>query len=79
MSNAQTTTDLPRDAALSRDALSRDALYRDTPASGASAPRGASVTEDLRVSPLLPGWVLLLIAAGFALGAWLTEGRRKRA
>ena len=41
-------------------------------------PRGASVTEDLRVSPLLPGWVLLLIAAGFALGAWLTEGRRKR-
>ncbi len=42
-------------------------------------PRGASVTEDLRVSPLLPGWVLLLIAAGFALGAWLTEGRRKRA
>lgn len=42
-------------------------------------PRGASVTEDLRVSPLLPGWVLLLMAAGFALGAWLTEGRRKRA
>lgn len=43
------------------------------------SPRGASVTEDLRVSPLLPGWVLLLVAAGFALGAWLTEGRRKRA
>ncbi len=42
-------------------------------------PRGASVTEDLRVSPLMPGWVLLLVAAGFALGAWLAEGRRRRA
>jgi len=42
-------------------------------------PRGASVTEDLRVSPLMPGWVLLLVAAGFALGAWLAEGRRRSA
>ncbi|NTT85617.1 hypothetical protein [Tabrizicola fusiformis] len=42
-------------------------------------PRGASVTEDLQVSPLMPGWVLLLVAAGFALGAWLAEGRRRSA
>ena len=41
-------------------------------------PRKAYVTEDLRVSPLVPGWLLLMIAAGFAIGAWLTEGRRRR-
>jgi hypothetical protein len=28
------------------------------------------------VSPLLPAWVWLLLAAGLALGAWLIEGRR---
>jgi hypothetical protein len=42
-------------------------------------PRKAYVTEDLRVSPLVPGWLLLLAAAGFAIGAWLAEGRRRRA
>lgn len=39
-------------------------------------PRGAYVTEDLRVSPLVPAWLLLLLAAGFAVAAWLVEGRR---
>ena len=40
-------------------------------------PRGAYVTEDLTVSPLLPGWLLLLLAAGLAVAAWLAEGRRR--
>ena len=40
-------------------------------------PRGAFVTEDLRVSPLVPAWLLLVLAAGLAVGAWLAEGRRK--
>jgi hypothetical protein len=39
-------------------------------------PRGAYLTQDIRVSPLLPAWVWLLLAAGLALGAWLIEGRR---
>jgi hypothetical protein len=39
-------------------------------------PRGAYVTEDLRVTPLVPGWLLLVLAAGLALAAWLAEGRR---
>ena len=38
-------------------------------------PREAYVTTDLRVAALLPGWAWLLLAAGFALGAWLREGR----
>ncbi len=42
-------------------------------------PRGAYVTEDLRVSPLLPGWLLLVLASGLMLAAWLVEGRRRRA
>ena len=40
-------------------------------------PRGAHVTEDLRISPLVPGWLLLLLAAGLAVAAWLAEGRRR--
>jgi hypothetical protein len=39
-------------------------------------PRGAYVTQDLRVGALLPGWLWLLLAAGLALAAWLLEGRR---
>ena len=39
-------------------------------------PRHAYVTRDLRISPLLPAWAFLLLAALFALGAWLREGRR---
>lgn len=40
-------------------------------------PRGAYVTEDLRVSPLVPGWLLLALAAGLAVAAWLAEGRAR--
>ena len=40
-------------------------------------PRGAYVTEDLRISPLVPGWLLLLLVAGLAVAAWLAEGRRR--
>lgn len=39
-------------------------------------PRGAYVTQDLTIAPLLPGWVWLLLAAGLAIAAWLLEGRR---
>jgi hypothetical protein len=38
-------------------------------------PRNAYVTTDLTTAALLPGWAWLLLAAGFALGAWLREGR----
>ena len=38
-------------------------------------PRGAFVTQDLRVAALVPGWLLLLVAAGLAVAAWLVEGR----
>ena len=41
-------------------------------------PRGAFVTQDLRVAALVPGWLLLLVAAGLAVVAWLVEGRRIR-
>jgi hypothetical protein len=39
-------------------------------------PRAAYMTVDLRIDPLLPAWLLLLIAAGLTVGAWLREGRR---
>ena len=39
-------------------------------------PRGAYVTQDIRVAALLPGWMYLVLAAGLALAAWLLEGRR---
>lgn len=44
-------------------------------------PREASLTQDIRIRPLLDPWVFLLLAAGLALAAWLREGRtpaRKR-
>ncbi|WP_372839185.1 hypothetical protein [Phaeovulum sp.] len=41
-------------------------------------PRGASATLDIRLSPLLPGWLWLLIAATLSLAAWLIEGRGRR-
>ena len=41
-------------------------------------PRGAYVTEDLRVTELLPAWLLLLLAAGLAVAAWLVEGRKAK-
>lgn len=39
-------------------------------------PRDAYVTTDVRVDPMLPAWVLLLLAALLAVGAWAIEGRR---
>lgn len=39
-------------------------------------PREAYVTQDVRVTPFLPAWVMLLLASGLALAAWLREGRR---
>ena len=39
-------------------------------------PRGAALTEDLRVAPLMPAWAWLVLAALFAVAAWVLEGRR---
>jgi hypothetical protein len=39
-------------------------------------PREAHLTADVRVSPLLPAWLFLLIASALTVGAWLREGRR---
>lgn len=50
------------------------------PASGRGwigiTPRESYLTADIRVSPLLPAWAMLLLASFFAIGAWLWEGRR---
>ena len=50
------------------------------PASGRGwiglTPRGAYETRDVRQSAVLPGWLVLLLSAGFLIGAWLREGRR---
>jgi hypothetical protein len=42
-------------------------------------PRGASETEDIRLTALLPDWLALLAAAGLMVAAWLIEGRRRKA
>ncbi len=42
-------------------------------------PRAAYRTIDLRLAPLLPDWLLLLLAAGFWLLAWGLEGCRTQA
>ncbi|MHC9235374.1 glutamine amidotransferase [Pseudooceanicola sp. 502str34] len=39
-------------------------------------PRNAYETQDVRLIPLLPAWLVLLLAAGLILAAWLREGRR---
>lgn len=39
-------------------------------------PREAYLTADVRISPLLPAWAMLLLASLLAIGAWLWEGRR---
>ncbi len=39
-------------------------------------PRGGYLTADVRVNPLLPAWLFLLIAATLTVGAWILEGRR---
>ncbi len=40
-------------------------------------PRGAYLTQDIRVAALMPGWLYMVLAAGFAVAAWLIEGRRR--
>ncbi len=39
-------------------------------------PREAYLTANIRISPLLPAWAMLLLASLLAVGAWLWEGRR---
>ena len=39
-------------------------------------PRGAFETRGVSQTGLLPGWLVLLLAAGLMLAAWLREGRR---
>ena len=39
-------------------------------------PREAFETRDLRQTPLLPAWLVLLLALALIVGAWLREGRR---
>jgi hypothetical protein len=41
-------------------------------------PRDAFVVEALRITPLAPAWLMLLLAAGLAVLGWLVEGRRLR-
>lgn len=40
-------------------------------------PRSAYVTESVRVQPVLPPLVFLLLAAALVVGAWLLEGRKR--
>ncbi len=40
-------------------------------------PRGAYVTQGIRIAPLLPPWAWLALAAMLSLAAWLWEGRRR--
>lgn len=39
-------------------------------------PRQAYETSDVTQIPLLPAWLVLLLASGFILSGWLREGRR---
>ena len=39
------------------------------------ARREAYAVEDVRLTPLAPGWAMLLLSAGLMLGAWRVEGR----
>jgi hypothetical protein len=39
-------------------------------------PRGAYETLDVRQTPILPGWLVLLLSAMLITAAWLREGRR---
>ncbi|MEM8755511.1 MAG: hypothetical protein AAGF90_21300, partial [Pseudomonadota bacterium] len=42
-------------------------------------PREAYRTSDVTVTPFLPPWAYLILAAALVIGAWLIEGRRRRA
>ena len=50
------------------------------PASGRGwiglTPRHAFEVREVRLTPLLPSWLVLLIAGLFIIGAWLREGQR---
>ncbi|MEH6831616.1 MAG: hypothetical protein V7661_12325 [Sulfitobacter sp.] len=39
-------------------------------------PRAAYQTRDVRQTPILPGWLVLLLSVGLITAAWLREGRR---
>ena len=39
-------------------------------------PRAAYETRDVRQTPILPGWLVLLLSAGLITAAWLREGQR---
>ena len=39
-------------------------------------PRAAYLTTDITVTPLLPAWLFLLLAAGLMLAGWIREGRQ---
>lgn len=39
-------------------------------------PRNAFEVRDVRLTPLLPGWLVLLLSGLLIVGAWLREGRR---
>lgn len=39
-------------------------------------PRNAYETRDVRQTPILPSWLVLLLSAGLITAAWLREGRR---
>lgn len=40
------------------------------------SPRAAYETRDVRQTPILPAWLVLLLSAGLITAAWLREGRR---
>ncbi|MGC1505080.1 MAG: hypothetical protein WA782_13200, partial [Sulfitobacter sp.] len=56
------------------------AVREGRPASGRGwlgiTPRGAYETLNVRQTALLPAWLVLLLATGLILAAWLREGRR---
>ena len=39
-------------------------------------PRGAYQTANIRITPVLPAWVFVLLAAMLSVSAWIREGRR---
>ncbi|MAC82034.1 MAG: hypothetical protein CML66_28735 [Rhodobacteraceae bacterium] len=39
-------------------------------------PRSAYETRDVRQTPLLPPWLVLMLAAGLIVAGWMREGRR---
>ena len=67
-------------AALSDGVPSLRQVRAGRPAAGRGwlglTPRGAFETRGVSQTGLLPGWLVLLLAAGLMLAAWLREGRR---